>query len=124
MAHWLLVHPPLLGPAVLGPLADELRRRGLDVALPDLRPAVESAPGWPERWVVAAAGNGPAEAVLGFSGAGVTLPAVAAAVGSRRVVWIDALMPATSGETVPDDDIRERVAGLARFGRIPDWTTW
>ena len=124
MAHWLLVHPPLLGPAVLGPLAAELRSRGLDVALPDLRPAVDPAPGWPERWVATAAGAGPADAVLGYSGAGVTLPAVAVAVGARRVVWIDAVMPATSGETVPDDDIRERVAALVRDGRIPDWTTW
>jgi hypothetical protein len=124
MAHWLLVHPPLLGPAVLDPLAAQLRSRGHDVALPDLRPALEPAPGWPERWVATAAGVGPADAVLGFSGAGVTLPAVAAAVDARRVVWIDAVMPATCGETVPDDDIRDRVAGLVRNGRIPDWTTW
>jgi hypothetical protein len=119
---WLLVHPPLLGPAVLGPLAAELRRRGATVAVPDLRPAVTEAPGWPERWVAAAAD--PADAVLGFSGAGVTLPAVAAEVGARRVVWVDAVVPATSGATVADDDIRERVAGLVRNGRIADWTTW
>ena len=124
MAHWLLVHPPLLGPAVLGPLAAELRSRGDDVALPDLRPAVESAPRWPARWTAAAAASGPAGAVLGFSGAGVTLPAVAVAVGARRVVWIDAVMPARCGQTVPDDDIRERVAALVRQRRIPDWTTW
>ncbi len=124
MAHWLLVHPPLLGPAVLGPLAAELRSRGDDVAVPDLRPAVESAPGWPARWTAAAGASGPADAVVGFSGAGVTLPAVAVAVGARRVAWIDAVMPARYGETVPDDDIRERVAALVRDGRIPDWTTW
>ena len=120
---WLLVHPPLLGPAVLGPLAAELRRRGLTVAVPDLRPAVAEAPGWPERWVAAAAG--PAEAVLGFSGAGVTLPAVAAAVDARRVVWVDALVPARSGETPADVDIRARIPALMEpDGRITDWTTW
>jgi hypothetical protein len=125
MARWLLVHPPLLGPAVLGPLAAELRRRGSEVALPDLRPAVESAPGWPERWVAAAAGAGAADAVLGFSGAGVTLPAVAAAVGARRVVWIDAVVPARSGETLADDDIRARIPALIEAdGRITDWTAW
>jgi hypothetical protein len=121
---WLLVHPPLLGPAVLVPLAAELRRRGSTVALPDLRPAVAEAPGWPQQWVREAAATGPAQAVLGFSGAGVTLPAVAAEVGAQRVVWVDALMPASSGATVPDDDIRARVAGLVRNGRIADWTTW
>jgi hypothetical protein len=124
MARWLLVHPPLLGPAVLGPLADELRRRGDDVVLPDLRGTVRSAPGWPERWQEAAAATGQADAVLGFSGAGVTLPAVSLAVGARRVVWVDALMPARSGATEADDDIRHRVAGMVRGDRIPDWTTW
>jgi hypothetical protein len=124
MARWLLVHPPLLGPAVLAPLAEELRGRRSTVVLPDLRATVTEAAGWPGRWVAAAAAEGPADGVVGFSGGGVTLPAVAAAVGARRVVWVDALMPARSGETVADDEIRARVAGLARDGRIPDWTTW
>lgn len=121
--NWLLVHPPLLGPAVLAPLADDLRRRGATVLLPDLRATVSEASGWPERWVGAAA-TGTADAVLGFSGAGVTLPAVAAAVGAQRVVWVDAQMPAVSGATMADDDIRTRVAGLVSNGRIPNWTTW
>jgi hypothetical protein len=123
MVDWLLIHPPLLGPAVLAPLAAELRRRGATVALPDLRAAVAEAPGWPQRWASIAA-TGPAAAVLGFSGAGVTLPAVAAGAGARRVVWVDALMPSRSGVTVADDDIRARIAGLIRNGRIADWTTW
>jgi hypothetical protein len=121
-ADWLLVHPPLLGPAVMAPLADELRRRGATVLLPDLRAAVDNAPGWPARWVAAA--GSPADAVLGFSGAGVTLPSVAAKVGARRVVWVDALVPAASGVTVADDEIRELVAERVRNGRIADWTTW
>jgi hypothetical protein len=124
VARWLLVHPPLLGPAVLGPLAEELRLRGEDVAVPDLRGAVRTAPGWPERWRDAAAASGPADAVLGFSGAGVTLPAVSLSVGARRVVWVDALVPARSGATEADDDIRQRIAGMVRGNRIPDWTTW
>lgn len=124
MARWLLVHPPLLGPAVLGPLADELRRRGDDVAVPDLRALVDPAAGWPERWRDGAAADGPADVVLGFSGAGVTLPAVALAVGARQVVWVDALVPARSGATEADDDIRGRVAGMVKGDRIPDWTTW
>jgi hypothetical protein len=43
---WLLVHPPLLRPAVLGPLSAELRSRGNAVRVPDLRGAVARAPGW------------------------------------------------------------------------------
>jgi hypothetical protein len=121
---WLLVHPPLLGPAVLGPLAGELRRRGADVVVPDLRAAVADAAGWVDRWVAAAAAAGPAHGVVGFSGAGVTLPAVAVAVGAPRVVWVDALMPARTGATVADDEIRALVAPLVHDGRIADWTTW
>jgi hypothetical protein len=40
----LLVHLPLLGPAVLQPLAAALRRRGHAVVVPDVRAAVETAP--------------------------------------------------------------------------------
>jgi hypothetical protein len=122
--RWLLIHPPLLGPAVLGPLADVLRARGDEVALPDLRGAVATAAGWPERWTALAAATGPADAVLGFSGAGVTLPAVAVAVGAGRVVWLDAIVPARAGATTPAEELRALVAPLVRDGRIADWTTW
>jgi hypothetical protein len=124
VVRWVLVHPPLLGPAVLGPLAAVLRARGDDVALPDLRPAVAEAAGWPQRWTDRAAAAGPADAVLGFSGAGVTLPLVSAAVGAERVVWVDAIVPADSGATVPSAELRAMVAPLVRGDRIADWTTW
>ena len=122
--RWLLVHPPLLGPAVLRPLAAVLAGRGQEVDLPDLRWAVAPAQGWPERWASWAAEGGPADAVVGFSGAGVTLPAVSAAVGATQVVWLDALIPARSGETVHPADLREMVAPLVHGDRIAEWTTW
>ena len=122
--EWLLVHPPLLGPAVLGPLAVELRSRGDLVRVPDLRVAVAPAARWYERWTALAAADGAADVVLGFSGAGVVLPSVAAAVGAHRVVWLDALVPARAGVTVPSDQIRSAVAGLVRGDRIAAWPTW
>lgn len=124
VTRWLLVHPPLLGPAVLGPLGAQLRQRGHEVAVPDLRAAVEEADAWPQRWTGLAAAAGPAAVVLGFSGAGVVLPSVAAAVGAARVVLLDARVPARHGVTVPSVQTRSRVAALARDGRIPEWTTW
>ena len=124
MRDWLLVHPPLLGPAVLEPLAAELRSRGNAVRVPDLRAAVDAAPGWPERWTTLAAAEGPADVVLGFSGAGVVLPAVAATVRARRVVWLDALVPARSGETLPPDELRAAVAGFVRGDRLAPWPSW
>lgn len=123
MSSWLLAHPPLLGPAVLQPLAAELRRRGHEVTLPDLRSAVAEAAGWPERYVAGAV-RGPADVVLGFSGAGVVLPAVAAAAAAREVVWLDARLPARSGVTTASAEQRARAAALTHDGRIDDWTTW
>jgi hypothetical protein len=108
----------------MGPLGAELRRRGHDVAVPDLRATVEKAEGWPARWTSVAAGAGPAEVVVGFSGAGVVVPAVAAAVGAVRVRFLDARVPARHGVTVPSVQARARAAALAREGRIPEWTTW
>ncbi|SFP40641.1 hypothetical protein SAMN05660464_3108 [Geodermatophilus dictyosporus] len=129
MDRLLLVHPPLLGPAVLGPLAGELRAGGASVAVPDLRAAVQdpaadrpSAAGWAQRW---AAAVGPADVVVGFSGAGVALPLVAAAAGARRVVWLDAVLPPAAGTAGWPAEVRERVAPLVgEDGRVADWTTW
>lgn len=90
--------------------------------VPDLRAAVATARDWLGRWTAVAAG--PADAVLGCSGAAVTLPAVAAAAGACRVFWVDALVPARSGVTVADDHIRALVAERTGNGRIADWTTW
>ena len=121
MTTWLLVHPPLLGPAVLEPLAEELRARGDTVRVPDLRAAVAEAPGWYERVAAAAASEGPVDVVLGFSGAGVVLPAVAAAVRARRVVWLDAILPAAQG---PTETPPERLAQLAAFRRGDRYAAW
>jgi hypothetical protein len=124
VSTWLLVHPPLLGPAVLGPLTAALRSRGDVVRVPDLRGAVDRAAGWHERFTAAAAAGGAADVVLGFSGAGVVLPSVAAAVSARRVVWLDAVVPAPAGVTEPSADIRTAVSQFVRGDRIAAWPDW
>ena len=65
---WLLVHPPLLAPAVLGPSGR--RSRAGDEVVIDVGATCVVRPA-SLRWTAAAAA-GPADAVLGFSGAGVT----------------------------------------------------
>jgi hypothetical protein len=122
VSTWLLVHPPLLGPAVLGPLAAELRSRGNVVRVPDLRSAVVQAERWWAR--VAAAVAGPADDVLGFSGAGVVLPSVAAAVGARRVVWLDAVVPVASGATGTPAALRAQLTRFVRGDRLAAWPEW
>ncbi|MGX5655934.1 hypothetical protein ACWKWC_14260 [Geodermatophilus nigrescens] len=129
MPTWLLVHPPLLGPAVLGPLADELRARGAAVAVPDLRGLVQdpassapSAAGWDRRWAAAVP---PADVAVAFSGAGIVLPAVAVAAGAGRAVWLDAVLPPGPGTAGWPADVRERIGPLTGDdGRVADWTTW
>jgi hypothetical protein len=122
VSTWLLVHPPLLGPGVLRPLADELRARGNAVRVPDLRAAVTTVAGWWDR-VVADAG-GPADVVLAFSGTGVVLPAVAAAADARRLVWLDAIVPAASGVSATTAARREQLARLVRGDRLAAWPDW
>jgi hypothetical protein len=121
MPCWLLIHPPLLGPAVLAPLARELGARGHAVAVPDLRRHLDPAEGWALRWAAAVA---PADVVLGFSGAGIALPVVAAAVGARTVIWLDAVVPGPGPEARWPDELRALVAPRVHDGRIDDWTTW
>ncbi|MGY1689761.1 MerR family transcriptional regulator [Geodermatophilus sp. SYSU D01105] len=117
---WLLVHPPLLGPAVLAPLAAELRRRGGTLAVPDLRATVETAPGWPERRVASAAEAGPADVVVGFSGAGMVLTAVAAAARAVRAVWLDAVVPRAVGGVASGDPGGGGAPGARRADRRLD----
>lgn len=129
MSSWLLCHPPLLSAAVLGPLRDGLRARGHEVVVPDLRSAVETAGEWWVRYAEQAVADGfgsdrPVDVVVGYSGAGVVLPRVAAAVRATRVVWVDAVVPARSGVTLPSPDLRAMVRGMARDGLLPPWPTW
>ena len=123
----VLVHPPLLGPVSLRPVADVLEAAGHAVVLPDLRFAVSPPAGWWDRAAqacVAAAGS--VDLVVGFSGAGVLLPTVASRLPSvGSVVFLDAVLPAVSGETHPSDGIRSFVATLPiEDGLLPPWSRW
>lgn len=129
MASYLLVHPPLLGPAVWGPCAAVLAAHGHRVTVPDLRPAVEHPDHW---WTTAtdlaaqALAGRPAGGVVvvGHSGAGVVLPLVARRVGAAAVVFVDALVPAAGG-AAPSGRFREFLAGLpVEDGRLPPWSSW
>ena len=122
MTRYLLVHPPLLGPAVWQPVARVL---GADALVPDLRGCVDPANGWWERVVEVCAPLLTDDTVLvGHSGAGVVLPSIAVAGPVVEVVFVDALVPARHGPTMPGQSIREFVSALPSDTHLPRWSTW
>ncbi|MFL6128151.1 MAG: hypothetical protein ACJ73E_03695 [Mycobacteriales bacterium] len=125
---FLLVHPPLLGPAVWAPCAAELTEAGHRAIVPDLRAACDPPAGWPLRAAAAAtAGVTGPMVVAGHSGAGVLLPLVAdrLGVGTAAVVFVDALVPAATGATAPSERFHAFLDELPlTAGRLPRWTEW
>jgi hypothetical protein len=125
---YLLVHPPLLGPAVWRPVAERLASAGHTPLVPDLRPEVDPPEGWWDRAATAAtimAGDD-TTVVVGHSGAGVLLPVIAARVPTvHSVVFVDAVVPARAGATGLAEDLRSFLAGLPdEDGWLPPWSRW
>jgi hypothetical protein len=124
---FLLVHPPLLGPAVWGPCAAELAAAGHPVAVPDLRAACDPPAGWAARAADAAAAGVTGRAVIaGHSGAGVLLPLIADRLDEvAAVVFVDALVPAAGGRTEPSGRFRSFLDELpVTGGLLPRWSDW
>ncbi len=132
-SNLLLVHSPLVGPSVWGPLVAHLAGLGATVACPDLTDAVVApvVPGGPsrmERFVDAAAEAALSDEIVlvGFSGAGVMLPNVAARLGGRVAVtvYVDAVVPPASGI----HEVSEPFAGFLDTqtvnGVLAPWIDW
>lgn len=137
----VLVHSPLVGPRTWHGVADLLRSAGHIPVVPSLLGAFGGAgpyyPALVDR--VAAEVNqkvAPAEAserdgagivLIGHSGAGALLPAIADAAGPvSAALFVDAILP-HPGRTWFDTAPAELAAGLrgmARHGRLPPWLEW
>lgn len=130
----VLVHSPLVGPLTWARAAESLRARGYPVVVPALGRA-ESGPPYYRRFAETAAravtherAEGPL-VLVGHSGAGALLPAIAEAVEPGRVVcavFVDALLPHPGSawfDTVPPA-LAERLRELAVGGWLPPWHTW
>ena len=121
----VLVHSPLVGPATWQPVAENLRRAGHRVVVPSLLNAI--TPPYHRNLATAAADGvtGPV-IVVGHSGAGVLLPAIAATLDARAAVFVDAVLPhpGTSWLDTVSDELRDQVAGLVHDGRLAPWHTW
>lgn len=131
---FLLVHSPLVGPLTWESTATCLREQGQRVVVPSLAAAVDEGPPY-YRACAEAAGRvvdghgrrGPV-VVVGHSGAGALLPAIAEVVGpqARGAVFVDALLPHPGEswfDTVPGT-LREELTCRARDGRLPPWNEW
>lgn len=133
MSTFVLVHSPLSGPLVWEGVAAALRARQHRVMAPDLRAATDLGPPYWEHHaaaVVAALEAVPAESPLilvGHSGAGVLLPAVAARAGRPvgAFLFVDADLP-EDGQSRLDrfasPSEAEEFRRSAHNGMLPPWT--
>lgn len=119
MTEFVLVHGTTQSPAGWDRLASALRHRGHDVT------AIDMPTGNPE-WTVAdyarhaaaqAGQPGGRRIVVGHSGAGVLLPAIAEAAGASAAVWLAAYVPDFAGGHSMLEDIK---AGRDAMFH-PDW---
>jgi hypothetical protein len=123
--RFMLVHSPLVGPATWRWVADALGSVGHEAILPDLTAA--AATGDPHAVIEAARSSVRTDAcIVGHSGAGFLLPAIAAGPdsGTRSCVFVDAGMPPCEGEGTPSADFLGRLRELAVDGALPRWSTW
>ncbi|SFP78089.1 Alpha/beta hydrolase family protein [Amycolatopsis arida] len=124
MPTLVLVHSPLVGPLIWQQVAERLRRRSHQVVVPSLLDAPATHRGLAS--AAAADVTGPA-VLVGHSGAGALLPAVAQVVGDvPAMVFVDALLPhpgVSWFDTAPAE-LRERLLELTEGARLPPWNEW
>jgi hypothetical protein len=118
--HALLVHSPLVGPATMRPLADELRGDGWTVSVPDLRRGATS----PDAFMgLAASAARDVDVVIGHSGAGAMLPRIALAHDATSV-FVDAIVPGPDGHE-PSAGFIALLDDLQLVdGLLPPWNDW
>ncbi len=136
MAHLVLVHSPFVGPRLWTPTGAALSRLAHEVTVPDYT-AIWSR--GTEPWVPAIAsafaahlgeGGKHEEAVIlvGHSGAGPLLPAIAAAL--RRpvlgLVFVDAGLPypGRSWSREAPSDLVDSIRAMEVNGLLPRWSEW
>ena len=128
---FVLIHSPLVGPTTWAPVADELQTRGRLAVVPSLLGITGApAPHWrhaPEAVRSATTGiHGPL-VLVGHSGAGALLPAIAAAVSNdvAALVFVDAFLPPASGTlALAPPAHRAQLRALAVQGVLPPWSGW
>src|SRR5262245_46283736 len=128
MPVFVLVHSPLVGPSAWRGVAEHLSDRGVATVVADLSDAVASGPPWHERIASAVSAPNDTIVLIGFSGAGPYLPAIAEHLGDRvaAVILVDG-SPPRPGRSWFDEapaEFADHLRGLARDGVLPPWSEW
>jgi hypothetical protein len=109
-AGFVLVASPFTGPFAWSRVADVLRARGSRVTVHGVDDVID-----------------PPIVLVGHSGAGSRLPAIAAELGGvERAVFVDALLPHPGrswAQTVPAEFVA-KLESQAVDGRLPPWCEW
>ncbi|MFF5986931.1 alpha/beta fold hydrolase [Prauserella flavalba] len=126
----VLVHSPLVGPSTWTEAARPLRDKGFDVVVPSLATVVDGEPPFYPRLAEAVAeqtGDRPV-VLVGHSGAGALLPAIADALPGevRAAVFVDAVLPHPGRDwfAAAPPELGTRLESLAVAGRLPPWHEW
>ena len=126
VSSFVLIHSPLVGPTTWSWVANELGKYGHQVIVPSLLRAATSG-SWEAcvDGVVAEAAPGVPHVLVGHSGAGPLLPVIANQLNTSRLVFVDASLPPTDGESalIPEQFLGALTA-LAQGGLLPPWSEW
>jgi hypothetical protein len=128
---FVLVHSPLVGPTSWLPVAHEFARRGRIAVVPSLLGVAEA----PEpRWrhvldAVRVATSHLAQRIVlvGHSGAGLLLPAIADASENEiaALVFVDSFLPPPAGRVpLAPPALIDQLRALATEGALPPWSQW
>lgn len=124
---FVLIHGPPVGPVTWRWVAEALASAGHGVVVPDLRRAAMS--GDAAAVVSEAVGACPSDTdvVVGHSGAGLLLPAIANALSTSvrpGLVFVDAAIPGCEGEAKLNPAVVDLLRPLAVNGVLPRWSVW
>jgi hypothetical protein len=127
MSSFTLVHSPLVGPLSWSGVQVELRKRGHEVEVPSLVSAATTG-SWQACVEAAVRGaiTGHDAVLVGHSGAGALLPAIAGRMVPRpaRLVFVDAVLPPVEGERVVSASLLDHLRTIESEGVLPPWSEW
>src|SRR5260221_5339008 len=131
MTAFVLVHSPLVGPLTWALAADELKRRGVQMIVPELTSDARSLPYWKQHILAVERALEPVPkdrrlVLVGHSGAGMLLPAIRQYI-DRPVagyIFVDAGIPKNGWSRLDffSRDHADTFRQAASGGFIPNWT--